>query len=115
MFQISIQDISSKTGLQHNDIALTLMLLGFMGKNNNKFMLAVDWDKVEDHMKKAVMSLAKKSRYAIYKRQKNFTNKWEQHSTDVAFFLVLLNQPRVRFPPILKKITLEFFVVTGFY
>ena len=70
LFQISIQDISSKTGLQHNDIALTLMLLGFMGKNNNKFMLAVDWDKVEDHMKKAAMSLAKKSRYAILEAEK---------------------------------------------
>jgi phosphatidylserine decarboxylase len=46
-----------------HDIALTLMLLGFMRKNlNNKFILAIDWSKVEAHMAKVNASLAASTR-----------------------------------------------------
>ena len=42
-----------------HDIALTFMLLGFIRKNpENKFVLAIDWTKVESHMAKVNSSLA---------------------------------------------------------
>ena len=42
-----------------HDIALTFMLTGFIRKNpDNKFVLAIDWTKVEGHMAKVNSSLA---------------------------------------------------------
>ena len=42
-----------------HDIALTFMLLGFIRKNpENKFVLAIDWTKVESQMAKVNSSLA---------------------------------------------------------
>jgi len=62
--QITIQDISSKTSMHPQDIALTLMLLSFIRKNNNnKFILAVDWVRVDQHMQRVAASLANKTRY----------------------------------------------------
>jgi hypothetical protein len=45
------------------DIALTMMLLSFVRKNlENKFVLAIDWTKVEQHMQRVAASLANKTR-----------------------------------------------------
>ena len=45
------------------DIALTLMLLSFIRKNsNNKFILSVDWSRVDQHMQRVAASLANKTR-----------------------------------------------------
>ena len=63
--QIKVQDISLKTGLHPQDIVLSLMLLGFIWKMDNKFILAIDWTKVDDHMVKVEASLTKKTRYFL--------------------------------------------------
>ena len=45
------------------DIALTFMLLGFIRKNmNNKFLLSLDWNKIDQHMQKVQKSLQQKTR-----------------------------------------------------
>merc|ERR1712029_109127 len=57
--QLTIQAIQSETSMHPHDIALTFMLLGFIRKNpDNKFVLAIDWTKVEQHMAKVNSSLA---------------------------------------------------------
>merc|ERR1712109_302884 len=57
--QLTIQAIRSETSMHPHDIALTFMLLGFIRKNpDNKFVLAIDWTKVEQHMAKVNSSLA---------------------------------------------------------
>merc|ERR1712051_982909 len=49
----------SETSMHPHDIALTFMLTGFIRKNpDNKFVLAIDWTKVEGHMAKVNSSLA---------------------------------------------------------
>ena len=63
IFQITIQDISAKTSMHPQDIALTMMLLSFVRKNhNNKFILAIDWPRVDQHMQRVAASLANKTR-----------------------------------------------------
>jgi hypothetical protein len=63
LLQITVQDIAAKTSMHPQDIALTLMLLSFVRKNNkNKFILAVDWQRVDQHMQKVAESLANKTR-----------------------------------------------------
>ena len=45
------------------DIALTFMLLGFIRKNmGNKFLLALDWTKVDQHMQRVTKSLQQQTR-----------------------------------------------------
>ena len=45
------------------DIALTFILLGFIRKSMaNKFLLALDWNKVDSHMQKVTKSLLQKTR-----------------------------------------------------
>jgi hypothetical protein len=66
LFQITIQDISSKTSMHPQDIALTFMLLSFVRKNSqNKFILAIDWSRVDQHMQRVSASLANKTRLAL--------------------------------------------------
>ena len=61
--QLTIQAIQSKTSMNPQDIVLTLMLLGFIRKNpSNKFVLAIDWSKVDGHMAKVNSSLAQGTR-----------------------------------------------------
>merc|ERR1712018_276949 len=57
------QAIQSETSMHPHDIALTFMLLGFIRKNpENKFVLAIDWSKVDGHMAKVNSSLEAKTR-----------------------------------------------------
>ena len=61
--QITIQGIQAETSMHPQDIALTFMLLGFIRKNMaNKFLLALDWNKVEQHMQRVAKSLHQKTR-----------------------------------------------------
>merc|ERR1711981_1093170 len=61
--QITIQNIQAETSMHPQDIALTFMLLGFIRKNmTNKFLLALDWTKVDQHMQKVTKSLQQKTR-----------------------------------------------------
>ena len=54
---------SAKTSMHPQDIALTMMLLSFVRKNhNNKFILAIDWPRVDQHMQRVAASLANKTR-----------------------------------------------------
>merc|ERR1719414_1279147 len=56
--RFTVQGIQSETSMHPQDITLTFMLLGFIRKNpNNKFVLAVDWSKVDAHMAKVNASL----------------------------------------------------------
>ena len=56
--QITVQGIQAATSMHPQDIALTLMLLGFVRPNvDNKFVLAVDWTKVNVHVEKVEKSL----------------------------------------------------------
>ena len=62
--QITIQDISAKTSLHPQDVALTFMLLGLVRKNlQNKFIMAIDWSRVDQHMERVKASLASRTRY----------------------------------------------------
>ena len=55
--------IQSDTALHPQDITLTFMLLGFLRKSvDNRFILAVDWSKVDLHMEKVARSLAASTR-----------------------------------------------------
>ena len=55
---MTVQTISAATSLHPHDIVLTLMLLGFVRKSvDNKFVLAVDWTRVEAHADKVQKSL----------------------------------------------------------
>jgi len=55
--------MSSKTGLHIQDIALALFLLEFIKDNSDKkFLLAVDWNKVVDHVEKVKKSYHAKTR-----------------------------------------------------
>ena len=55
--------IQAETSMHPQDIALTFMILGFIRKNmTNKFMLALDWNKVDQHMQKVAKSLQQKTR-----------------------------------------------------
>ena len=48
---VTIQQLSADTALHPHDIALAFMLLGFIRKSvDNKFILSIDWSKVESHM-----------------------------------------------------------------
>merc|ERR1712223_1987124 len=61
--QLTIQAIQSETSMHPHDIALTFMLLGFIRKNpENKFVLAIDWSKVDNHMQRVAKSLQQKTR-----------------------------------------------------
>merc|ERR1719361_752840 len=61
--QLTIQAIQSETSMHPHDIALTFMLLGFIRKNpTNKFVLAIDWSKVDAHMAKVNQALEAKTR-----------------------------------------------------
>merc|ERR1712106_386155 len=54
---VTIQQLSSDTALHPHDVALAFMLLGFIKKEqekDNKFLLAIDWTKVETHMEKVL-------------------------------------------------------------
>merc|ERR1719471_708946 len=55
---ITIQQLSAETALHPHDIALAFMLLGFIKKSeSSKFILSIDWSKVEAHMEKMKKSL----------------------------------------------------------
>merc|ERR1712012_569910 len=54
---VTIQQLSAETALHPHDIALAFMLLGFIKKNDTKFILSIDWSKVEAHMEKVKKSL----------------------------------------------------------
>ena len=55
---ITIQQLSAETALHPHDIALAFMLLGFIKKQTgNKFLLSIDWTKVDSHMEKVKRSL----------------------------------------------------------
>merc|ERR1711981_785739 len=61
--QITIQGIQADTSMHPQDIALTFMLLGFIRKNmQNKFVLALDWNKINQHMQKVEKSLKYRTR-----------------------------------------------------
>merc|ERR1719414_383776 len=61
--QITIQNIQAETSMHPQDIALTFMLLGFIRKNmGNKFLLALDWTKVDNHMQRVAKSLQQKNK-----------------------------------------------------
>merc|ERR1711981_105355 len=61
--QITIQGIQAETSMHPQDIALTFMLLGFIRKNmQNKFVLALDWNKINQHMQKVEKSLKYRTR-----------------------------------------------------
>ena len=61
--QITIQGIQADTSMHPQDIALTFMLLGFIRKNmQNKFVLALDWNKVDQHMQKVEKALKYRTR-----------------------------------------------------
>merc|ERR1711953_986613 len=61
--QLTIQAIQSETSMHPHDIALTFMLLGFIRKNpENKFVLAIDWSKVDGHMAKVNSALEAQTR-----------------------------------------------------
>ena len=63
LFQITIQNIQADTSMHPQDIALTFMLLGFIRKSmSNKFLLALDWAKVDQHMQRVAKSLQQKTR-----------------------------------------------------
>merc|ERR1719447_873291 len=57
--QLTIQAIQSETSMHPHDIALTLMLLGFIKRTSDmgKFLLAIEWSKVDAHMAKLKTSL----------------------------------------------------------
>ena len=58
IFQITVQNIQADTSLHSHDICLTFMLLGFIRKSvENKFILAVDWKRVDQHMEKVEKAL----------------------------------------------------------
>merc|ERR1711953_1295151 len=55
---ITIQQLSAETALHPHDIALAFMLLGFIKKSeNSKFILSIDWSKVDAHMEKTKKAL----------------------------------------------------------
>merc|ERR1719278_404366 len=56
---VTIQQLSAETALHPHDIALAFMLLGFIKRTSdmNKFLLAIEWSKVEAHMAKVKTSL----------------------------------------------------------
>merc|ERR1719361_1522571 len=55
---ITIQQLSAETALHPHDIALAFMLLGFIKKSeSSKFILSIDWSKVEAHMEKMKKAL----------------------------------------------------------
>merc|ERR1712051_1072919 len=61
--QITIQNIQAETSMHPQDIALTFVILGFIRKNMaNKFLLALDWGKVDHHMQRVAKSLQQKTR-----------------------------------------------------
>merc|ERR1711953_221263 len=61
--QLTIQAIQSETSMHPHDIALTFMLLGFIRKNpENKFVLAIDWSKLDGHMAKVNSALEAQTR-----------------------------------------------------
>jgi histone acetyltransferase MYST4 len=63
---VSISDIQATTGMHTEDIALTLFLLGYLRKNEeNKYILAVDWNKVDRCMEKIRSSIENSSRVQL--------------------------------------------------
>ena len=53
-----MQGIQAETSMHPQDIAVTLMLLGFVRPNkDNKFVLAIDWTKVNVHIEKVEKAL----------------------------------------------------------
>ena len=60
---LTITNIQGETSMHPQDIVLTFMLLGFIRKNsNNKFVMAIDWPKVDSHMARVNKSLELKTR-----------------------------------------------------
>lgn len=55
---MTVQSIQAETALHPQDITLTFMLLGFIRKNTEgKFLLAIDWTRVQTHTDKVNKSL----------------------------------------------------------
>merc|ERR1712013_487759 len=56
---VTIQQLSADTALHPHDIALAFMLLGFIKRTSDmgKFLLAIEWSKVDAHMAKLKTSL----------------------------------------------------------
>ena len=55
---VTIQQLSAETALHPHDIALAFMLLGFIKKTEeHKFLLSIDWTKVDSHMEKVKRTL----------------------------------------------------------
>ena len=56
---VTIQQLSAETALHPHDIALAFMLLGFIKRTSDmsKFLLAIEWSKVDAHMAKVKTSL----------------------------------------------------------
>jgi histone acetyltransferase MYST4 len=60
---ITVQSMSTETSLHPHDITLTFMLLGFLRKSvDNKFVLAVDWTRVDAQVSKANAARSKDTR-----------------------------------------------------
>merc|ERR1712223_1786942 len=57
--QLTIQAIQSETSMHPQDVSLTFMLLGFIKRTSDmgKFLLAIEWSKVDAHMAKLKTSL----------------------------------------------------------
>jgi hypothetical protein len=74
---VTIQQLSAETALHPHDIALAFMLLGFikrMQPDGGKFLLSIDWSKVESHM-------AKVNNTNVNKNKNTNTNKYKQKYT----------------------------------
>ena len=55
---VTFNQLVADTALHPGDIALAFMLLGFIKKQTgNKFLLSIDWSKVDSHMEKVKRSL----------------------------------------------------------
>ena len=55
---MTVQALCADTSLHTHDVVFTLMLLGFLRKSvDNRFVLAIDWQKVEAHMAKVEKAL----------------------------------------------------------
>ena len=55
---MTVSSVQSETSMHPSDICLTFMLLGFIRKSvDNRFILAIEWGKVDAHMEKVAKSL----------------------------------------------------------
>jgi len=63
---LTLVQIQHETGMQIEDITFTLMLLDFLRKNTEgKYVLKIDWLKVDSHMEKVKMSIAEGRRVPL--------------------------------------------------